>query len=405
MAEFAAVLTAYLAATGPATAEMPARPREKEPPPPRPRRRRRSRGDLSGWAWAGIVAGAATMAILVGVGLVMLLRPGLGEVRVELSEPSARVEVRVDGEPVTGDLENLTLQLRPGQHTLEVTGDGYRPVRMEFPVKRGDNPALVVKLESIPRASHAPGAGGAAKPEDGDRAAPPPPTGPLELVWRSRENLRAGKIEPPAELSKARLWFTDNFKDPGSGFGAGKPKGYRNNLYFIRPLARARHFSRVPLDRAKPPDPTGPFAVEASGRVTGVSGRWGVAIGDAEAPLLAIVSVSDQGQVLLSGDVTSDVLRRVEPVPGKHPAVKREAGAGNRLTVVVAGRYLEVYVNKAAVCDPVLLPRELKGTPRICLACMSSNDEGGTLAEFEGINVAPANLPPLTERGAVPKPR
>jgi hypothetical protein len=85
----------------------------------------------------------------------------VGTIRVDLDGARTEVEVQVDGEPVGSARLDEPLRLRPGKHSLLVTGKKIQPVSTAFTVARGDNPALHVNL--APRA------------DAGDGVSPPSP--------------------------------------------------------------------------------------------------------------------------------------------------------------------------------------------------------------------------------------
>ena len=93
-----------------------------------------------------VAAGAA--AVILALGVVFYVATNHGTIRIALSEPTADVQVEVDGETVeiTGQDEPLTF--RAGEHGLVVSGRGYETVSRSFTVQRGENPVLNVELVS-----------------------------------------------------------------------------------------------------------------------------------------------------------------------------------------------------------------------------------------------------------------
>jgi hypothetical protein len=155
------------------------------------------------------------------------------------------------------------------------------------------------------------------------------------------------------------------------------------------------------MDRANPPNPKGAFVCEAVGQVTGPGAAWGLHVSDGEQPrFLVFLSVSGTLSMAPGAGRGSRVLD-----PGSHPAINKGAnrkGLTNRLMLVVCGRYLEIYVNNKAVCNPVRMMNEIV-TPRVALLVVGTRQRGGT-AEFESVLVAPAGvLPSLEERVAAVK--
>jgi hypothetical protein len=414
MADFAAALTSYLMLTGPAAsaeaASVPARP--KPTSPPAARKRRRVKGELSAGAWAGVIGAVAAAAAVLGLGLFLMLRPSKSEVRFELSHPDARAEFRIDGEAVPLDPANPRLRLPVGAHRLDVVAEGFKPLRLDFEVKRWDGGSVTVAMErAFPQAAAArqPEANGGDAPAPEKEAAPAPPPEPVALRWKSQAALSANRIMAPP-LPRSELVFLDEFRDPKSGFDHDLVKGYGylpDGTYIIQPLKGAASQNiQVPLDRANPANPEGPFAVEVSGQLTSPSGWWAIQLGDAEKPHAAGVILSTGGNVDLSGEATRQAKgwKHIGPDPTKNRVVNQgQIGAANKLLLVVIGRQLEVYVNQVAVCDPILLPREIV-KPKVLLRCVPREKLGNTFVKFEYVAVySAASLKPVTERGAVPK--
>ncbi len=89
-------------------------------------------------------AAAAVVSILA---VVLLSQTPYGTVKIELSDPNAQVEVKVDGEVI--DIAGLAqpLRLKAGQHDLLVTAGDYQSVSKSFIVRRGVEEVLRVTLE------------------------------------------------------------------------------------------------------------------------------------------------------------------------------------------------------------------------------------------------------------------
>jgi serine/threonine protein kinase len=79
------------------------------PPPTRPRRR-----------WPVAAGAAALLCLLLGV--ILYVKTDEGTVRIELSDPAAQVEVKVDGKSIAVEGLGEPLKLRVGEHQLEVEG-------------------------------------------------------------------------------------------------------------------------------------------------------------------------------------------------------------------------------------------------------------------------------------------
>lgn len=111
-----------------------------------PRRRRALRqpepaGFLPAW-----LIGCGLMAALLAA-VVLLVKARHGTVKIELSDPTARVEVQVDGEAILLSGLDQPLRLVPGEHALLIQGEGFETVSQSFTVRRGENPVLRVSLQ------------------------------------------------------------------------------------------------------------------------------------------------------------------------------------------------------------------------------------------------------------------
>jgi len=110
-------------------------------------RRPGGRSGVSPRVWAGA---AFVACLLVLSGIVLFAKTPTGTIRIELSDPAATVEVRVDGDVVslTGLAEPL--HLKATEHELIVTGETFETLTKTFTVKKGENPVLQVSLEKKP---------------------------------------------------------------------------------------------------------------------------------------------------------------------------------------------------------------------------------------------------------------
>lgn len=105
--------------------------------------RRRPRG------WVA-VALAAAVPLLILAGVIFYIVTDKGAIEVRLSEPSAKVEVHVDGASVRLTEGGRVTTLRAGNHALEVKGEGFETQTRLFKVTRGD--LVVVEVELKPTA-------------------------------------------------------------------------------------------------------------------------------------------------------------------------------------------------------------------------------------------------------------
>ena len=98
--------------------------------------------------WIGTGAAAAALVLLFGV--VFYVTTNKGTIKITLSDPKADVQIKVDGDSIEVAALGEKLRLRPGEHELVVTAEGYESVCRSFTVRRGDNPVLAVTLVARP---------------------------------------------------------------------------------------------------------------------------------------------------------------------------------------------------------------------------------------------------------------
>ncbi len=155
--------------------------------PEPPTRGRRSR---AGKSWGPLAAGAAVLgALVIGAVVVLTVRGKHGEVVIELSDPTAKADVKVDGDRIelTGLDKPLTLTV--GEHGLTVTGGDFEAVTQQFTVKKGDR--QVVKVTLKPKAAVAQGP----KPKE----TIPPPKSPPTPAAETPKSPPAPEPETPKE--------------------------------------------------------------------------------------------------------------------------------------------------------------------------------------------------------------
>jgi formylglycine-generating enzyme required for sulfatase activity/serine/threonine protein kinase len=97
-----------------------------------------------GWLAAG---GGAMGAVSLLLGIVIYVSTNYGTVKIELSDPSAKVTVKVDGDTVEIAGLKDPLTFKAGPHDLLVTSGEFKTVTQSFTVQRGENPVLIVHLE------------------------------------------------------------------------------------------------------------------------------------------------------------------------------------------------------------------------------------------------------------------
>jgi WD40 repeat protein/formylglycine-generating enzyme required for sulfatase activity len=145
----------------------------------------------------GIVGGA--LVLLLGV--VLLVWRGNGTVRIELSDPTAKVEVKVDGNriAVTGLREPIRLAV--GRHDLEVTSGDFKTITKSFIVRRGVQESIRVTLEPKGAVAGQTAAGLAGVNSAVKVARPPPATAPFEAAQaRQHQEAWAKFLGMPTEM-------------------------------------------------------------------------------------------------------------------------------------------------------------------------------------------------------------
>lgn len=90
---------------------------------------------------------ALTAVAFLVLTIVFLVQTPYGTVKIELSDPAAQVEVKVDGDVI--DIARLKepMRLKVGEHDLLVASGDYQTVSKSFTVRRGSNEVLPVSLE------------------------------------------------------------------------------------------------------------------------------------------------------------------------------------------------------------------------------------------------------------------
>jgi formylglycine-generating enzyme required for sulfatase activity len=93
-----------------------------------------------------IIAGAAAAAAAVLLSVVFYIATDHGRVKIELSDPTAHVEIKIDGKEIMLVGPDETYKLRSGPHELEVTGKNFRTVTKKFTVRRGETDVVTAEL-------------------------------------------------------------------------------------------------------------------------------------------------------------------------------------------------------------------------------------------------------------------
>jgi serine/threonine protein kinase len=119
--------------------ELPPRPSQTQGVPHKPPARRRA-----GWLLAGVAAAAIVLA-----GVVIRISTGEGTIEIVVNEPD--VTVKVDGKErptieINSPRDRITLRVRPGKHTLEVSKDGFKADVQNFEITRNGKQELTARL-------------------------------------------------------------------------------------------------------------------------------------------------------------------------------------------------------------------------------------------------------------------
>jgi tRNA A-37 threonylcarbamoyl transferase component Bud32 len=72
--------------------------------------------------------------------------PAEGTIRLRLPDYADASKILIDGQPREADKLAHPLRLSPGEHRLEVSGTGLKPLELTFTIKPGDNPSLDVPV-------------------------------------------------------------------------------------------------------------------------------------------------------------------------------------------------------------------------------------------------------------------
>jgi tRNA A-37 threonylcarbamoyl transferase component Bud32 len=123
--------------------DLPAEARAEKRCPPQARK-----GGPGRMLWGAVAAGAAVT--LLAVGVVLTLQTKHGEVVIKLSDPNAKVEVKIDGDKIELSGLSRPLKMTVGEHGLTVVADGFETVTKSFVVNKGAKTEVDVKLTPKP---------------------------------------------------------------------------------------------------------------------------------------------------------------------------------------------------------------------------------------------------------------
>ncbi len=126
------------------------------------------------WVW--IATGVAAALLLLGV--ILYVSTNYGYVKIELSDATAQVDLKLDG---TIDITGLDrpLRVRAGEHYIDVTGDNFETKCEYFSVKRGEEDLVRISLvpkSTVEVASKQPSAEPPVVDPASDEPSPPPKT-------------------------------------------------------------------------------------------------------------------------------------------------------------------------------------------------------------------------------------
>jgi hypothetical protein len=155
-AELAAVVTKMVAKDPAQRFQAPAEVAEALAPFCKPSRKPIAAGTAADakrpWQSRGWIVAAGMVVLGLVLGIILLVSTKEGTIEIELNDPQAKVEVKVDGETVHLVGVGKPLTLRAVEHHLLVTGEDFETVSRSFTVKRGQNPVLRVQLKPVPPA-------------------------------------------------------------------------------------------------------------------------------------------------------------------------------------------------------------------------------------------------------------
>jgi serine/threonine protein kinase len=164
---------------------------------PQPKRRSQNKNrKLSPMIW---IAGAAGVAALILASIIITVQTQHGSIQIELSDSSAGIEVRIDGDTIDITGLDQPIRLKPGEHNILVQGGDFETYSESFTVKRGGNPVMHVKL--LPKQSAT-----GFEPELADKSSEKRTQGTIETSQERDPAIAAqsidGKATPPVVATK-----------------------------------------------------------------------------------------------------------------------------------------------------------------------------------------------------------
>jgi hypothetical protein len=157
-----------------------------------------------GWWLAGA---AALVLALFAAGAVIYVQTDYGDLKIELSDPNAKVEVRVNGQAVTLTADGKVTHVKAGPGEVVVSGDGFETAAKSFTLKRGTTEVVTVTLVRRPGADTG--------KKFGDRE-PPVPAGPSKPVEPPKEptliEVPGWQILTDATKEETQKWLDERKK-------------------------------------------------------------------------------------------------------------------------------------------------------------------------------------------------
>jgi serine/threonine protein kinase len=322
---------------------------------------------------AGIVALAVVGLLLLGI--IIYVVTDNGTIKIELSDPKAQVEIKVDGNTVSLTGLEEPLKLRAGPHELHIEGKNFKTVAKSFTVKRGEQEVLKISLE----------------PKEG----PPPvakqePQGPGGGDGKLAQNPL-----PMPDLTGVKPTFADDFGDPASGFRQGADSAgrwienpnltrisYRDGKGVVQFFSSTGHAVGTWKDLYV----ADTFTLEVKGRTTtAASFAWAVnviEIGDDNSYLHGFrVALTREGSLSVSKSpgLVGLALDHSLVHPATH-ALVRKGDDFNTVLIQVQGTQITLLVNGQQVCPPFEIKSGFK-RGRIGLAVYPK--ERNAAAEFD----------------------
>lgn len=100
--------------------------------------------------WRSWIAAACAIAAIV-MATTLYIHTEFGTIKIELSDPAAQVQIKLDGNSIDLTGIDSPLRLRAREHGLEITGKDFETITKVFRVRSGSNKPLLIEL--IPRQS------------------------------------------------------------------------------------------------------------------------------------------------------------------------------------------------------------------------------------------------------------